>query len=183
MMRDQQLNKLKIVGADHAANGGNDAGMDSSARKRRLRRIEVAARMAEKSHYGPAASRFTLTTIAVLVVLYGIYSLSQGRAWGRFFPDYYGMLAPAVAVIAGVIAYKTGPFKTWPELIYSLLASYDPLDTGAYRALQDAVRERGYDGRAVRDFLGSEWVAIRGPVTAAALGKASAKADFLHKSI
>ncbi|EDP8962395.1 MFS transporter [Salmonella enterica subsp. enterica] len=96
---------------------------------------------------GPDAYKGWLTGIGIAAAGFLVARLLPSPAPG------VGLVVPA-ACVAGVIAggWINRKGRSWRAAIYDALARYNPLNEAAYRALQEKVKEDGFDSDAVMEW-------------------------------
>ncbi|EDP8962385.1 hypothetical protein H2O03_32730 [Pseudomonas aeruginosa] len=116
-------------------------------RLKELRTIRHYLQGMRRGVSGPDAYKGWLTGIGIALAGFLVARLLPSPAPG------VGLVAPT-ACVAGVIigGWINLKGRSWRAAIYDALARYRPLNEAAYRALQERVKESGFDSDAVMEW-------------------------------
>lgn len=128
-------------------------------RIRQLRKIRHVLHRARELG-GRPASGLALLCAAAALVLTELFRYALQEAGFADFPWWVTLLLTALAYLA---IMQSARHKTYTALVCDLLAVYEPMNVGAYRALQEETGANGLSFRAVERWLEVEWDAIQPP--------------------
>lgn len=123
-----------------------DVLMTDQDRGQQLARIESTIRLSRRmaSHpirLGPAAHTAIFAGGLYYVLVNALEASLDHTRW-HVGGNLGILISAAAAVLAGVVAYRRSPYKTYSGKVYGVLSEYEPVDEDAFRLIQGAA-ERG----------------------------------------
>lgn len=117
-----------------------DGRMTDQDRCRQLAKIESTIRLSRQlaSHpikLGPAGYT-ALFAAGLYAVLVNALEASLDHTRWYVGGDVGILISAAAAILAGVVAYRRSPYKTYSGKVYGLLSEYEPVDTDGFRLIQ-----------------------------------------------
>ncbi len=117
-----------------------DGRMTDQDRVRRLAKIESTIRLSRQlaSHpikLGPAGYT-ALFAAGMYALLMNALEASLDHTRWHVSGDVGILISAAAAILAGVVAYRQSPYKTYSGKVYGLLSEYEPVDADGFRLIQ-----------------------------------------------
>lgn len=132
---------------------------EQKSRLKTLNGIRQAINAMRRGVSGPDSWKGLLAGIGIAAAGFGASALLPSQAPG------VGLLPVGAALTGALVGlWINRKGRTWRLAIYDTLASYQPLNQAAYRNLQEAVQERGFDPDAVMEWTYLEQAAFLPPV-------------------
>jgi hypothetical protein len=133
-------------------------------RNKHLSKVEHYMRMAFHDAAGPAFRRAAFVAALVFIGVQALELLvkSNGLIAGLSPPVLW--VSPLICAVPSFIwVYRKSPLKSNSDVVFSLLANYEPLNREAFVRLQEDVRANGLRREVVEDWLFVERSALSQP--------------------
>ncbi|HDR9761884.1 hypothetical protein KDX16_15960 [Burkholderia vietnamiensis] len=134
-------------------------------RLRQLAKIESTIRLSRQlaSHpikLGPAGYTALFAAVLYAVLVNALEASLDHTRW-HVSGDVGILISGAAAILAGVVAYRRSPYKTYTGRVYGLLAEYEPVDAEGFRLIQGQAESGSLNSDDILQWVGWERQEIR----------------------